>query len=191
MSTQTIESAGSRPGACPPATIGEQRDALAILAQLADAHASLPLPYITVHTTGTSRVNLQLPTPDAFEQWRTALHVDASTVTLHSYGGGQWLKAETQYIGATVELSGMGVRVSDEQRNEPRDLAEEQPPAEVVEGPLCGSVRYALPCILAADHEDRGVTYHRDKQGQEWPTAAASATKLRTVLSLSERGGQS
>lgn len=180
MSSQTIESAGLSLSEW-PTTMGAQRDALAVLAQLADAFAHLPLPYITVHTARTSRLDLQLATPDEFEQWRAALGVDPGTLTLHTFGGCQWLKGEAEYIGCTVQIAGHGVQLTDEQRNEPRDLAE---------GPLCGSVRYALPCVLAADHESRGVDYHRDKQGQEWLTAAASTMKLRKVLSLSERGGQ-
>lgn len=189
MSSQSIESAGS-PLAEWPSTIGEQRDALAVLAQLADTFADLPLPYVVVHTSSRNKVDLQLSTPDAFEQWRAALGVDSSTVTLHNFGGSQWLSADARYQGFTVDLCGFGVKLTKEQLNEPRELpADEEQPAEG--RTLCGSVRDVLLCVLEADHEDRGGSRHRDVNGYEWPTAATSAARLRTVMSLSERGGQS
>ncbi|MFD9369612.1 hypothetical protein ACFWA6_18235 [Streptomyces sp. NPDC060020] len=92
----------------------EQAPTINALAALAAAYGHLPVPYITVQTTGPA-VDLQLDCPADFEAWRSALGVAPAAVTLHAYAGQTWLATNTLFRGIKVVLSGHGLPITVEQ----------------------------------------------------------------------------
>ncbi|WKX70024.1 hypothetical protein [Streptomyces sp. XD-27] len=67
-----------------PQTLANQKPSIAALASLTEIFGHLPMPYITVSTTGPM-VGLQLPTPCDFKTWREGLQVKPCSVTLNTY----------------------------------------------------------------------------------------------------------
>lgn len=89
--------------------------AAAALASLAGLDASLPTPYVTIHTYGAdTTITFQLDTPAEFEQWRTALTVPAEVVELKSHAGSNWLAATARFQGIKVCLRGYGLALASE-----------------------------------------------------------------------------
>jgi hypothetical protein len=114
--------------ATPP--ISRQRATVQVLADLIDAHPSLPEAYIVVHAplgSGPGRFDMQLQSPWEFEQWRAALDIPAEKVALHGNGGSVWLDANITHHGFHINVSGFGVRLFVEDLRAPRDR--EQVPA--------------------------------------------------------------
>ena len=95
-------------------TAALQADAARVLLALTTEFGGLPAPYVTVHAGpyGTVRLGLQLDTPTAFEQWRSALGFDSSEVILGEGSYSRWLRMVGVYMGVDVDLSGFGVAVA-------------------------------------------------------------------------------
>ena len=111
-------------------TIGAQRHALQVLADLTEQHPTLPAPYIVIHRPyrgGPADLHLQLDTPSDFEQWRTALRVPADDVTLRFGGVSSWISAETTIDGVLVAFSGHGIALTAQQITAPRTIDETAP----------------------------------------------------------------
>lgn len=110
-------------------TLDQAQATVTALGCLVIEFPGLPAPYITIHTS-SSRLDLQLETPAAFECWRAALSVPTAAVTLHAYSDAVWLAADARYEGVTVHLSGFGVPLTVEQAREsqptPGQLAEQR-----------------------------------------------------------------
>src|ERR1044071_9165104 len=102
-------------------TLADHASAIQTMAHLQETFPGLPSPFVTLNLGAT--VDLQLGTPDAFEQWRTALEVPAAGTELHVYSDGVWLQAVTAVQGVTVGLSGHGLPITADQARIEQDPA--------------------------------------------------------------------
>jgi hypothetical protein len=112
------------------APIAGQRSAVQLLADLIGQHPELPAAYIVVHEPwrgAPSKLGLQLRTPQAFEQWRTALDVAPGNVTLHFHASDSWLSADTVRESIALNISAHGIRLTADEFTAERDR--EQVPA--------------------------------------------------------------
>lgn len=89
-----------------PNPMNKQAAAYAVLSALTQTHGHLPAPYVTVHTYGTTTVDLQLNTPQEFEAWRSALLVPTESVDIKSGSGRSWLAANAVFHGVALRLAG-------------------------------------------------------------------------------------
>ena len=90
------------------ATVGEQRDVLALAYWLSKNHPSLPVPYFTVHSYFTTTLGIQVE-HSAFEAWREALGLGTEVVDLRVLESGAYLRAAGKSQDVQVELTGMGL----------------------------------------------------------------------------------
>lgn len=104
-------------------TFADRKPVAEALLELTEMFGHLPIPSITMYTVGTP-MNLQLRTADAFEQWRTALQIAPSAVSLHGYNENAWLSADTAFRGVRLELSGYGLPLTAEQAETPQVVDE-------------------------------------------------------------------
>lgn len=97
-----------------PAMAGHRAvvEALNVLVQ---EFGELPAPYFNAHALQSPAVGLLADSPEAFEQWRVALKIEPSAVTLHGYGESVWLHATTTFRGVKLDLSGHGLPLTVEQ----------------------------------------------------------------------------
>lgn len=98
-------------------TLAQQTPAFDALAALTETFGHLPIPYVTVHVTLPAHFDLQLGSPQGFEQWREALDIDSALVELHSCNGAIWLSADCEFHGVRLNLSGFNVPLTDEATN--------------------------------------------------------------------------
>jgi hypothetical protein len=106
------------------APIAGQRSAVQLLANLIGQHAELPAAYIVVHEPwrgAPSKLLLQLPTPQAFEQWRAALDITPVNVTLHFHASDSWLAGDTVRESIALNITAHGIRLTADEFTAPRD----------------------------------------------------------------------
>lgn len=106
MTTQITEPA-TRP-------ICEQRAAAEALVALTELLGGLPGGYIKIHQPFQSlpaELHLQFNSPQALEEWRAALEIAPSNVSLHAAVDADmvWLTASTVFHGVPMEMTGHGV----------------------------------------------------------------------------------
>ncbi|MEV7394899.1 hypothetical protein [Streptomyces sp. NPDC091215] len=109
------------------APISFQRSTVLLINELIGLFPELPAPYIVIHKPWQgepSALHFQLPTPTAFEQWRTALGITPGAVSLHPYGANSWVKATTFRDGTEIEISSHGIILTADQLEAPRDRDE-------------------------------------------------------------------
>ncbi|MFF5980894.1 hypothetical protein ACFY78_18815 [Streptomyces olindensis] len=97
----------------------EQAPVVEALAALVRMFGHLPKPYITLNRFSTA-LGLQLDSPSAFEQWRTALQVAPDAVDSRSSENDAWLCADGVFRGVAVRLTGFGLVLPGER---PEDAA--------------------------------------------------------------------
>lgn len=135
--------------------INDQLPAFEALAALAEAFPQLPRPYVVVASVG-DRVDVQLNSPEAFEEWRAALGVAPASVTLHSYGGSVWLATAVVFGGVPTELRGHGVPLTPAQAAEDalRTLHNRLPLDDADRHDLDDPVTAGAWARLAAEHPE-------------------------------------
>ncbi|MFE9645278.1 hypothetical protein ACFYO0_14415 [Streptomyces sp. NPDC006365] len=96
------------------ARFDEQAPAIEALAELSQMFGHLPRPYITINRFSQG-MGLQLDSPSAFEQWRTALQIAPDSVEAHDNKTNAWLAADGVFRGVAVRLTGFGLALPSEQ----------------------------------------------------------------------------
>lgn len=96
----------------------EQTPVIEALAELNKMFGHLPKPYITISRFGGA-LGLQLGSPSAFEQWRTALQIAPDAVDAHNRESDSWLAANGIFRGVEVRLTGFGLVLPCEQSEAP------------------------------------------------------------------------
>lgn len=99
----------------PTPTIGQQAQALRLVALLAAENPLLPAPYVVFHTHWSTSVTFQVDHWE-FEPWREALGFGAEGVELKSHGD-SWLSVEGLVVrsvdghdvAAPIKLTGCGL----------------------------------------------------------------------------------
>ncbi|MFF2773389.1 hypothetical protein ACFVU3_00635 [Streptomyces sp. NPDC058052] len=99
----------------PTPTIGQQAEALRLVALLAAENPLLPAPYVVFHTYWATSVTFQVDHWE-FEAWREALGFDVEGVELKS-NGDSWLSVQGlvvrsvdgRDVAATIKLAGCGL----------------------------------------------------------------------------------
>ncbi|MFG3140798.1 hypothetical protein ACGFZA_31905 [Streptomyces sp. NPDC048211] len=104
----------------PTGTLADLASAIEALAYLQRTFPTLPTLHVILLHNGAS-LDLQANSPDAFEQWRTALQIPPAAVELHAYYEGAWLHAVAAARGIATILTGHGLPITADQARTEQD----------------------------------------------------------------------